>query len=171
MLEVELPENVNVVIQTGGAAIWQNDLMDASKPQRWLYSSEGLELIEETDLCNMGDAQTLYEFLDFANTSYPAEKIGVIFWNHGGGSVSGASFDENFGLDSLDLSVMYAAFNEVWPADTSFGEAPLFDGSYSMVIEMWDAAGNYAYSDAVTFDCVDGKSGQRCMRINSEYSF
>lgn len=118
MLEVELPENVNVVIQTGGSAVWQNDLMDASKTQRWLYSSDGLELIEETDLCNMGDAQTLYEFLDFANTNYPADKIGVIFWNHGGGSVSGASFDENFGLDSLDLSEMYAAFNEVWPADT-----------------------------------------------------
>ena len=28
MLEVALPENVNVVIQTGGAAVWQNDLMD-----------------------------------------------------------------------------------------------------------------------------------------------
>lgn len=117
MLEVELPENVNIVIQTGGAAVWQNDLMDASKTQRWLYSSDGLELIEETDACNMGDAQTLYEFLDFANTNYPADKVGVIFWNHGGGSVTGASFDENFGLDSLDLSEMYAAFNEVWGAD------------------------------------------------------
>lgn len=117
MLEVELPDNVNVVIQTGGSAIWQNDLMDATKTQRWLYSSEGLELVDETDLCNMGDAQTLYEFLDFANTNYPAEKVGVIFWNHGGGSVSGASFDENFGLDSLNLAEMYAAFNEVWPAD------------------------------------------------------
>jgi len=26
-----------------------------------------------------------------------------------------------------------------------------------MVFEMWDAAGNYAYSDAVLFDCVDGE--------------
>lgn len=51
---------------------------------------------------------------------------------------------------------MYAAEELTVTADTSFGEALLFDGSYSMVFEMWDAAGNYAYSDAVTFDCFDG---------------
>lgn len=26
-----------------------------------------------------------------------------------------------------------------------------------MVFEMWDAAGNYAYSAPVTFDCADGE--------------
>ena len=41
MMEVTLPENVNVVIQTGGAAVWQNEVMDAGKIQRWLYNSEG----------------------------------------------------------------------------------------------------------------------------------
>lgn len=40
LMEVALPENVNVVIQTGGAAEWQNDVVDAAKLQRWLYSSE-----------------------------------------------------------------------------------------------------------------------------------
>ena len=34
MMEVQLPENVNVVIQTGGAAVWQNDQMDPEKLQR-----------------------------------------------------------------------------------------------------------------------------------------
>ncbi|NMA65052.1 MAG: clostripain, partial [Clostridiaceae bacterium] len=41
-------------------------------------------------------------------------------------------------------------------ADTSFTEVTLFDGTYRMVFEMWDAMGNYAYSDPVQFDCVDG---------------
>ena len=117
MMEVQLPENVNVVIQTGGAAVWQNDQMDPEKLQRWLYNSEGLQLIEEQDTANMGDAQTLYEFLAFANENYPADKVAVTFWNHGGGSVSGAAFDELHGLDSLDLSEMYQAFDAVWPAD------------------------------------------------------
>ena len=49
MMEIQLPENVNVVIQTGGADVWQNDLMDASKIQRWLYNSEGLQLLEEQE--------------------------------------------------------------------------------------------------------------------------
>ena len=41
MLEVQLPENVNVVIETGGANAWQNEEMDPSKLQRWLYNSDG----------------------------------------------------------------------------------------------------------------------------------
>lgn len=117
MMEVQLPENVNVVIQTGGAAVWQNDQMDPEKLQRWLYNSEGLQLIEEQDTANMGDAQTLYEFLAFANENYPADKVAVTFWNHGGGSVGGAAFDELHGLDFLDLAEMYQAFDAVWPAD------------------------------------------------------
>lgn len=117
MLQVQLPENVNVVIQTGGAAVWQNEYMDASKIQRWLYNSEGLQLLEEQETANMGEAQTLYEFLAFANENYPADKVAVTFWNHGGGSVNGAAFDEIYDYDSLDLSEMYQAFDAVWPAD------------------------------------------------------
>jgi len=118
MMEVQLPENVNVVIQTGGAAVWQNDLMDPAKIQRWLYNSEGLQLVDEQETTNMGDAQTLYDFLYFANENFPADKVAVTFWNHGGGSVTGAAFDEIHGLDSLDLVEMYQAFDAVWPADT-----------------------------------------------------
>lgn len=52
---------------------------------------------------------------------------------------------------------MYTVDEVTVAAETAFGEAPLFDGRYSMVFEMWDAAGNYAYSDAVTFDCANGE--------------
>lgn len=119
MKEVALPENVTVVIQTGGAEAWHDDQMDPSKLQRWVYNSDGLALVEERELANMGEAQTLYEFLHFANSNYPADKVAVTFWNHGGGSVSGAAFDQLHGNDSLDLQEMYAAFNEIWPADTA----------------------------------------------------
>ena len=117
MMEVQLPENVNVVIQTGGASVWHNEYMDPTKLQRWLYNSEGLQLIEEQELANMGDSSTLSDFLSFANSNYPADKVAVTFWNHGGGSVSGAAFDELHDLDSLDLAEMYQAFDAVWPAN------------------------------------------------------
>ena len=94
LLEVQLPEDVNVVIETGGASVWQNDVVDASKLQRWVYNSEGLQLIDEQPSASMGQAQTLADFLQFAKTNYPAERTAVLFWNHGGGSVSGAAFDE-----------------------------------------------------------------------------
>lgn len=114
LLEVSLPENVNVVIQTGGASEWQNDVVEADKLQRWVYNSEGLYLIDEQPSASMGDAQTLADFLNFANTYYPAKNTAVVFWNHGGGSISGAAFDELYGFDSLTLDEMYAAFVSVW---------------------------------------------------------
>lgn len=114
LMEVELPENVNVVIETGGSAVWQNDLMDADKLQRWLYNSEGLQLVDEQPSASMGEAQTLADFLSFAKENFPAEKTAVVFWNHGGGSVTGAAFDEIYGYDSLTLDEMYQAFSSVW---------------------------------------------------------
>lgn len=114
LMEVELPENVNVVIETGGSAVWQNDLMDADKLQRWRYNSEGLQLVDEQPSASMGEAQTLADFLSFAKENFPAEKTAVVFWNHGGGSVTGAAFDEIYGYDSLTLDEMYQAFSSVW---------------------------------------------------------
>lgn len=51
----------------------------------------------------------------------------------------------------------YTAETFTVTADTSFGEIDLPDGSYSMLYEMRDAMGNYAYSDQVVFDCSGGE--------------
>ena len=123
MLEVNLPENVNVVIETGGATVWQNDLMDANKLQRWVYNDEGLFLVDEQPSASMGEARTLADFLSFAKTNFPAKKTAVVFWNHGGGSVTGAAFDELYGFDSLTLDEMYMAFSSVF--ETSEDNQPL----------------------------------------------
>lgn len=60
-------------------------------------------------------------------------------------------------LSGEDDFEMYAADELTVTADTSFGEAILFDGSYVMVFEMRDSVGNVAYSDGVTFDCANGE--------------
>ena len=125
MLDVELPANVTVVIETGGAAQWQNEMVDAEKLQRYVYNSEGLTLVDEQPSASMGDSETLADFLHFAKDNYPADRTAVVFWNHGGGSVSGASFDELYGLDSLSLSEMYAAFADVWEPTTEEGQQPV----------------------------------------------
>lgn len=118
LIDVQLPENVKVVIQTGGTTFWQNNLMKPDVLGRYLYDNNGLQLIEELPLASMGDAQTLKDFLRFGKENYPARRTAVVLWNHGGGSVSEASFDEIYGMDSLSLAEMYQAFSEV------FGENP-----------------------------------------------
>ena len=118
MLEVELPENVKVVIQTGGANVWQNDIINADTLGRYLYDHNGLQLIEELPSASMGEAQTLKDFLVFGKENYPSKRTAVVLWNHGGGSVTGAAFDERYGMDYLSLAEMYQAFSE------AFGENP-----------------------------------------------
>ena len=125
LLEAELPENVTVVIETGGAAEWWNETVDASVLQRYVYNSDGLTLVDEQPSASMGDSGTLADFLRFAKENYPADKTAVVFWNHGGGSVSGASFDEMYDYDSLTLDEMYTAFTEVWEPSLEAGQQPL----------------------------------------------
>lgn len=117
LMEVTLPENVRVVIQTGGAKGWQNNVVNADILQRYVYDSTGLTLVDELPPASMGDTATLTDFLRFCKTYYPAEHTAVLFWNHGGGSVNGAAFDERYYLDSLTLDEMRTAFGRVWPGD------------------------------------------------------
>jgi hypothetical protein len=118
MMAVQLPENVKIVIQTGGASAWQNDVVSSTALQRFVYDQDGLNLVEELPSANMGDAQTLKDFFAFAKDNYPAKHTAVTLWNHGGGSVAGAAFDELYQMDSLSLAEMYQSFTEV------FGENP-----------------------------------------------
>lgn len=117
-MEAELSDNVQVVVQTGGAAAWQNETVEAGVIERYVYNSEGFTFVDQQPQANMGDAQTLADFLVFCSENYPADRTMVLFWNHGGGSVSGAAFDENYGNDSLTLGEFYEAFNEVYELDT-----------------------------------------------------
>ena len=50
MLDVQLPDNVQVVIETGGASMWQNEMISADYIQRYLYNSDDLYLVDEQPL-------------------------------------------------------------------------------------------------------------------------
>ena len=52
---------------------------------------------------------------------------------------------------------MYTVDDLTVTADTSFGEIDLYDGKYILMYEMWDAAGNYVYSDSADIDYLDGE--------------
>lgn len=112
MTSVELPENVFMVIQTGGADYWDNNMVDEDYSERYLYDADGIECIEQNPIANMGDRETLADFLRFCLNEYDADHKAFIFWNHGGGSVSGVIFDEQFDYDSLSLNDISWAFEQ-----------------------------------------------------------
>lgn len=116
MLDADLPENVKVVIQTGGAAAWHSEEADipADKIARFVYSEGELERVATLPQANMGDASTLEGFLKFCRENHDADHKVFIFWNHGGGSIGGAACDENFEMDALSLKEMKEAFGKVF---------------------------------------------------------
>ena len=88
-------DDVRIVYQTGGTAEWNEYYgISNSVSQRYVTNNGELELVDEFKLCNMGDPQTLADFVSWGVENYPAKHMGLVFWNHGGGSVSGAAFDE-----------------------------------------------------------------------------
>lgn len=145
MLRVTLPENVTVVIETGGASVWQ-DYVDPGVNSRLVYSGSDLYLMETVPSANMGDPNTLASFLSYCNTNFPADHQAVVFWNHGGGSVSGVAFDEIYGMDALTLPEIRAAFNAV---NTHSEENPPyeligFDACLMATIDTAETLGGFA---------------------------
>ena len=111
LLKVKLPANISVVIQTGGSKIWQNDTMSNTAIGRYLYDSNGLQLLETLPDAGMGDVNTLTDFVRYGKEKFSVDHRVFVFWDHGGGSVRGLCFDERTsnGLSVNDLTEAFGA--------------------------------------------------------------
>ena len=124
MQSVSLPENVTMVVETGGSYEWAHPDVEAGQLGRYVYAGDTLEMVEALPNANMGAPETLEDFLRFCTESYPADRTMLLFWNHGGGSLSGVAFDETYDNDSLSLPEIYSA---IASACTLSQEDPPFD--------------------------------------------
>lgn len=113
ILNANLPDNSNVVIQAGGASSWNLNI-DPNSLQRLVYDGSNFELVDSGKQVNMGQQASLENFLSFCKTNYPADNEIVIFWNHGGASISGACYDELYNDDHLTLNEIDNAFSNVY---------------------------------------------------------
>jgi len=97
MLNAEIDDNVNLIVYTGGCKQWQNTAMDSRKNQIWQVKDDELVCLEK-DLGSvpMTDPDTLSSFIQWCADEFPANRNALIFWDHGGGSVSGFGYDEKF---------------------------------------------------------------------------
>lgn len=104
------PENVTFVIEAGGCRQWHNGNFSNDCLTRMVSHGKDYEIVERTELSNMGEADTLADFLTFCNDNYPADHKMVLFWDHGGGTLEGACCDELYDMDSLGIDEIYEAF-------------------------------------------------------------
>ncbi len=112
MLDATASNRVRFIVETGGTKEWDNNLIAANKLQRYLIQNNEITLLEEQRIDNMGKSETLESFLKWGLENYASSYNGLIFWNHGGGSITGVCFDERYDNDSLDLTEIDRALNE-----------------------------------------------------------
>ena len=144
MLDAGTGENIKYIVQTGGANEWWSDDIDASKIQRFEICQNECTLVDEEPLADMGDADTLADFLSWGLETYPAEHTALIFWDHGGGSISGVCFDELYDYDSLSLTDIDNALFSVFDLMGHNFEFIGFDACLMGTVESANVLASYA---------------------------
>ena len=101
-----LGDNVNIIVYTGGCSKWKTSAISSSKNQIYSIKNGRLECLVDNDGSKvMTDPNTLSSFISYCSSNFPANRNDLIFWDHGGGSVSGYGYDEkNKSSGSMDLA-------------------------------------------------------------------
>ena len=114
MINADLSDKVNILAYTGGCKKWQNSAVSSSTNQVWKITDKGMTCLQK-DLGSraMTDPDNLSWFIRWCEENYPANRKALIFWDHGGGSVSGYGYDEKFVKEgSMDLAEINKALKD-----------------------------------------------------------
>lgn len=158
MLAVTLPENVEIVYQTGGASSWNKAGINPNRSQRFVYDSKGFREEEDNPAQDTGNADTLADFLRFCKKEHPADHKVLIFWDHGGGAF-GFGSDELFGGDGLTLKEVREALGQVYPAseDNPPFEIIGFDACLMASLEVAESLNGYGRYLAASEELESGE--------------
>lgn len=97
MLAADVGDNVNLIVYTGGCNGWKNNVVSSSTNQIYQVKDGKMLLLEkDAGEVSMTDPNTLTGFIKWCAKNYPANRNQLIFWDHGGGSISGYGYDEKF---------------------------------------------------------------------------
>ncbi|MDW4573506.1 clostripain-related cysteine peptidase [Microbacterium sp. M3] len=109
MASVGSTDDVNVVALVDRSPDYSTDpavdLADWEDTVALRVEQDHLEVIGVPGELNMGDPQTLADFVVAATASFPADNYGLVLWDHGAGW-PGVGPDETDGYDVLELAEM-----------------------------------------------------------------
>ncbi|HWQ21829.1 MAG TPA: clostripain-related cysteine peptidase, partial [Clostridia bacterium] len=104
MLDAEISDKVNIVVETGGASRWQNNIVSNQTNQIYRVTGQGLQLlVKDLGRKSMVSSSTLSDFIQYCKAHYPADRYMLVMWDHGGGSLSGYGYDQYFPNTSMTL--------------------------------------------------------------------
>ena len=119
MVSAGIPANgsLNLLLTTGGAKRWSRHYgISRTSNQFHLVTEDGLETLESIGDRNMGEADTLSEFIQYGYANYPADRYVLILWDHGGGPLGGVCIDYKHGRDALMLDELERALQDGIPS-------------------------------------------------------
>lgn len=119
MASVELPEEITVVVQAGGAYEWDDSDLTAEAINRFTISYGTFNDLEVLPWQGMGQKETLADFLSWGVEAYPADRYILVLWDHGGGA-TGVCFDETDDYDSLTIHEVNDALYEYQQQNPDF---------------------------------------------------
>lgn len=142
MANATIGENVNLIVYTGGCNRWRNNVISSSVNQIYRISDGKFEcLVKDAGRASMVNPDTLASFIQFGKENFPANRMCLIFWDHGGGSVSGYGYDEKVGhSQSMTLAGINSALSK---AGTKFDFIG-FDACLMATVENGLMLGQYA---------------------------
>ncbi len=114
MLAAKFGDSVRLIIHTGGCSNWRNNLVSSRYNQLWQVKNGKLSCLSENNgTASMVAPSTLSAFIQYCASNYPANRYGLIFWDHGSGSVSGYGYDEtNPRAGSMSLAGIHQALTQ-----------------------------------------------------------
>ena len=119
MANATVGKNVNLIVYTGGCSRWRNNVISSRTNQIYRISDGKFECLEDNaGNASMVNPETLVSFIEYGKKNFAADRMCLIFWDHGGGSVSGYGYDEKVGHNqSMTLAGINSALKK---ADVKF---------------------------------------------------
>ena len=111
MIKANISDKVNLIVTTGGCSRWKNNVISNKVNEIYKVETGGLRRLEsDFGTRAMTDPDNLTNFINYCQKNYPANRNILIFWDHGGGSLSGYGYDEkNKSAGSMPLTKINSA--------------------------------------------------------------
>ena len=142
MAAASIPDNVNIIVYTGGCTGWKTSGISNQTNQIYKVKHNGIEqLVADDGDRAMTDPNTLVKFINYCTDHYSANRQALIFWDHGGGSITGYGYDEKHKSEgSMDLSEINQALKSAGQKYDWIG----FDACLMATLETAQMCSNYA---------------------------
>lgn len=161
LTKIDYPENVNIVMQTGGGVEWEMDGIDGEYLQRFEMQKGGAFLKDQKQGASMGSYGVFSDFIKWGMETYPADNNILIVMGEGTGLE--IVRDEVNDGDTLNIEELYYGLSMTGEVL----DAICFDGAYMSSIEVASSLPNYArYMVASEEQCAgfDYKALAECIK-------